>query len=67
MPCLPVVDQHFRILRFIAQRASQAAVVFVRMSQDNAANIGNAKVLTSESLAQSFNGFLRFGPGIDQG
>ena len=32
MSRLPIVHEHFRVLRFIAQRARETAVIFVRMS-----------------------------------
>ena len=58
----PSVNQHFRILSFVAQGASQAAVIFVRVSQDNAANVGDTKARFPQPFAQSLDGFLGFRP-----
>ena len=43
MAGLPFMNKHFGVLCFIPERAGQPAMVFVRMGQDDAANVGDQK------------------------
>src|SRR5262245_13025997 len=39
MACLPIVHKDFGVLRFVPQRPCETTMIFVRMSQHDAANV----------------------------
>ena len=66
MSRLPPVNQDFRILRLITKRASEAAMILVRVRQHYAAYVRDAKARTAQPFAQSFRCLFRLRPGINQ-
>ncbi len=49
MTSLPIVHEHFRVLRFIAQRARQTAVIFMRMREHDPSNVCHRDSRISQS------------------
>src|SRR5713101_4111224 len=67
MTGFPSMHEHLRVLRFIAQRASQTAMVFMRVRQHDASNVGDRKSCALEFVAQSCNGFNGLRASVDDG
>src|SRR5713226_5154582 len=63
----PSMHKHLCILRFVAQRARQTAMVFMRVGKDDASNVGDSKSGALESVAQSCNGFFGLRASVDDG
>jgi hypothetical protein len=60
------MHEHHGFLGLIAQGTRQPAVILMRVRQDDAANIGNAKPGASQPFAQSLRGLFRLRPRINQ-
>ena len=61
----PSMHEHLRVLRFIAQRTRQTAMVFMRVGKHDAANVGDRKSGALEFVAQSCHGFFGLWAGVD--
>src|ERR1044072_6812362 len=65
MPRLPVVNKHFRILCCVTQRLGETTMIFVCVSEYDAAQIRNEKTCLTQAGAQRFDRLFRLRPGID--
>jgi hypothetical protein len=65
MARLPVVNKHFRVFCFIAQRLRETAMIFVCVSEHDATQIRNAKACLTQTCPERFNRFFRLRPGVD--
>src|SRR5688500_19429003 len=61
----PVVYKHFRVLRFVAQRLRQSAMIFVGVSQYDATEIGNEEAGGAQAGAQCVDRCFRLRSGVD--
>src|SRR5262245_13217642 len=66
MAGLPIMNEHLRLFRLIAQRTRQATMIFVSVSEDDATNIGNVQSVLSQSGTQSIDRVACFWARIDQ-
>lgn len=62
----PGMHQDFRILRLIANRARQPAMIFMRVRKDDPANIGDANTSFSQAFMQGVIRFFGFRAGVDE-
>jgi hypothetical protein len=51
MSCLPIVHQHFRVLRFITQRLCQAAMIFMCVREHNATDVRRQEARIAQTFA----------------
>src|SRR5712692_6090688 len=65
MTRFPSMHEYLRVFCFIAQRARQTAMVFMRMGEHDAANVGDRKSGALESGAQSCRGFFGLWASVD--
>src|SRR5205085_8832507 len=65
MTSLPIVNKHFCVLGFVAERLGESTVIFVGVSKDYAAKIGDEKTGASQTRAQCFDCFFGFRSGVD--
>jgi hypothetical protein len=65
MARLPIVNKHFRVLRFVAQRSRESAVIFVCVREYDAAEVGNEETGFAQSFSQRFNRLFRLRSGVD--
>src|SRR5437868_14827099 len=65
MTSLPIMNKHLRVLRLVAERLREPAVIFVCVSEDDTAKIGNEKTGASQSRPQCFDCFFGFRSGVD--
>src|SRR5215213_199686 len=65
MPCLPVVNKHFRVLRFVTQGASESTMIFVCVSENDATQIGDEIAAVTQTRAQRVDCFLSLWTRVD--
>ena len=65
MASLPVVNKHFRILRFIAQRSREPAVIFVCVRENDAAEVGNEEAGFAQPRTQRLDRLFRLRSRVD--
>src|SRR5688500_5946529 len=65
MARFPVVYNHFSVLRFVAQRLPESAMIFVGVSQYDATEIGNEEAGGAQAGAQCVDRCLRLRSGVD--
>src|SRR5687767_504958 len=65
MARLPVVNEHFRVLRFVAHGASEPAVIFVSVREYDSPYVGKEKTGGTQPRTQRLDRFFRFGTGVD--
>ncbi len=58
MARLPVVNKDFRVLCFVAQRPCESAMIFVCVSEYDAAEIGNEKAGVAQTRRATLRSFL---------
>src|SRR5499427_10071613 len=63
MPGFPSVHEYLGVLRFVAQRARQPAVVLMRVRQDNAPQIAGGETVLSQAAPERFDSLAGFRPG----
>ena len=65
MPGLPVVNKHLGVLCFITQRLCESTMIFVCVSENDTAEIGNAKACVAQTRTQRLDRFFRLWSGIN--
>ncbi len=65
MTSLPIVNKHFRILRFVAQRSRESAMIFVCVREHDATEVGNEKAGVAQTRAQCFDRLFRLRSRVD--
>ena len=65
MPSLPVVNKHFGVLCFVANRLRESTMIFVCVSEYDAPEIGNEKTRVAQTRAQRFDRLFRLRTRVD--
>src|ERR1041385_4231929 len=65
MTSLPIVNEHFRILCFVTEGLRETTVIFVCVSENDAAKVRDEKTGFTQTRAQCFDCFFGFGSGVD--
>src|SRR5437764_9978466 len=67
MTGLPAVHENSGLLRLIAQRPRQAAMIFMCVRKHDAPDVRNRDPRMPQSCSQNVDGFFSLGSGVDQG
>ena len=66
MSGFPTVNKDFRIFCFVAHRARQTAMVFVRVRQDDAPDVAEFDAAAPQFFTQRFGGLPGFRSDVDE-
>ncbi len=66
MPGFPRMYEHLGILRFITNAARESAMIFMRVGEHDAANVGDAQARLAQPFMQGVVRFFGFGTGVDE-